>query len=118
MDQGRKWNSPRAHSARRREIVKAGAALAGSAALGLPGMARSQSASAPAWPNRSVRIVVPFSAGGTADILGRIIGQQLSTQLGQSFYVENRAGAGTTIGAAEVAKSPAAAVRRISPSSS
>lgn len=107
MDQGKKRNAPLAQSPRRREMVKAGAALAGSAALGLPGSAGSQTASAQSWPNRPVRIVVPFSPGGTADILGRIIGQQLSKQLGQPFVVENRPGAGTTIGAAEVAKSPA-----------
>ena len=54
-----------------------------------------------------MRIVVPFGAGGTADILARIIGQQLSKQLGQPFVIENKGGASTTIGAAEVARSPA-----------
>ena len=91
---------------KRRELVKAGAVLAGSAALGLPSLAAAQSA-ASSWPNRPVRVVVPFGAAGTADILARIFAEQLSKQLGQPFVVENRGGAGTTIGAAEVFKSPA-----------
>jgi tripartite-type tricarboxylate transporter receptor subunit TctC len=89
-------------SSKRRRLVQAGAALA---ALGLPAIARSQGATA--WPSRPVRIVVPFGAGGTADIMARIIGDQLSKQLGQPFVIENKGGASTTIGAAEVARSPA-----------
>jgi len=96
----------RVHSSRRRALVKAGAAVAGGAALGLPTFAAGQSAAA-SWPNRSVRIVVPYGAGGTADIMSRIIGQQLSKQLGQPFVIENKGGASTTIGAADVARSPA-----------
>jgi tripartite-type tricarboxylate transporter receptor subunit TctC len=107
MDQRNKRKEPAAHSPQRREMVKAGAALAGSAALGLPGIVAGQAASAQSWPNRPVRIVVPYGPAGTADILGRILGQQLSKQLGAPFVVENRGGASTTIGAAEVAKSPA-----------
>ena len=72
MDQPRRWSARFAHSPRRREIVKAGAALAGSVALGLPSIARSQNAPDSSWPNRPVRIVVPFGPAGTADILGRI----------------------------------------------
>jgi tripartite-type tricarboxylate transporter receptor subunit TctC len=88
-------------------MVKAAAALAGSAALGLPLGAAGQTATGASWPNRPVRVVVPFGPGGTADIIARIIGQQLSKQLGQPFVIENKGGAGTTIGAADVAKSPA-----------
>ena len=98
--------TPGTHSPRRRTIVKAGAALAGGAVFGFPAIVSSQGAS-DTWPNRPVRIVVPFGPAGTADILGRIIGQQLSKQLGQSFYIENKPGAGTTIGATEVARAPA-----------
>ena len=92
-------------SSKRRVLVKAGAALAGSAALGLPTLAAGQSAAN--WPNKPVRVIVPFGAGGTADIIGRIIAQQLSVQLGQPFVVENKGGASTTIGATEVFKQPA-----------
>jgi tripartite-type tricarboxylate transporter receptor subunit TctC len=92
-------------TSKRRMLVKAGAAFAGSAALGLPTLAAGQSAAN--WPNKPVRVIVPFGAGGTADIIGRIIAQQLSIQLGQPFVVENKGGASTTIGATEVFKQPA-----------
>jgi hypothetical protein len=46
------------------------------------------------YPNRPVRVVVPFAAGGPTDIVGRIIGQKLSELLGQQFFVENKLGAG------------------------
>src|SRR5436190_8896819 len=59
------------------------------------------------YPNRSVRIVVPFSAGGPTDIVGRIFAQKLSELLGQQFFVENKVGAGGNIGADVVSKSPA-----------
>ncbi len=59
-----------------------------------------------AWPNKPVRIVVPFAAGGTTDILARAIAPELSKAFGQSFIVDNRAGAGGNLGADIVAKSP------------
>jgi len=58
------------------------------------------------YPNRPVRIVVSFSAGGPTDIVGRIIGAKLAELLGQQFFVENKVGAGGNIGADMVAKSP------------
>jgi tripartite-type tricarboxylate transporter receptor subunit TctC len=58
------------------------------------------------YPNRPVRIVVSFSAGGPTDIVGRIFAQKLSELLGQQFYVENKVGAGGNIGADQVAKAP------------
>jgi tripartite-type tricarboxylate transporter receptor subunit TctC len=58
------------------------------------------------YPNKAVKIVVPFTAGSATDILARTLGQKLSEAWGQTVYVENRAGAGGTIGAALVAKSP------------
>jgi tripartite-type tricarboxylate transporter receptor subunit TctC len=62
-------------------------------------------AEAQTWPSRVVRIVIPLSPGGTTDVPGRIVAQKLSEVFGQQFFVENRAGAGGTIGADNVAKS-------------
>jgi tripartite-type tricarboxylate transporter receptor subunit TctC len=58
----------------------------------------SRLASAQSYPSRPVRIVAAFAAGGGVDITARLIGQWLSDRLGQSFVVENRAGAGGNIG--------------------
>ncbi len=69
----------------------------------LPAAAQAQSA----WPNKPVRIVVPFAPGGTTDILARAIAPELSRVFGQSFVVDNRAGAGGNLGADIVAKSAA-----------
>ena len=71
------------------------------AALLLPGLAAAQS-----WPQKPVKIVVPFAAGGTTDVVARQLAQKLSEAWGQSVVVENRAGAGGNIGADVVAKSP------------
>ncbi|UBM12414.1 Bug family tripartite tricarboxylate transporter substrate binding protein [Cupriavidus metallidurans] len=60
--------------------------------------------SADHWPSKPITYVVPFAAGGTTDLLGRLIGQRLSQTLGQSIVVENRAGAGGNIGSDYVAK--------------
>jgi tripartite-type tricarboxylate transporter receptor subunit TctC len=59
------------------------------------------------WPTRSVTVVVPFAAGGTTDIVGRIIAQSLSDRIGQSVIIENVGGAGGTLGAGNAAKAPA-----------
>jgi len=83
-------------SIRRRSLV----ALAASA-LVAPSL-RAQGA----WPNRPVRIVVPFAPGGTTDILARALAPELAKAFGQSFIVENKAGAGGNLGADIVAKSP------------
>jgi tripartite-type tricarboxylate transporter receptor subunit TctC len=85
-------------SASRRRLLAGGAALAAAA---LPGLARAQAA----WPTKPVRIVVPFNAGGTTDILARAVAQELGKTFGQGFIVDNKAGAGGNIGADFVAKS-------------
>ncbi len=59
---------------------------------------------AQAWPARPVNLIVPFPAGGTTDVLARALGQELSKSLGQPVVVENRPGAGATLGADHVAK--------------
>ena len=59
-----------------------------------------------AWPNKQVRIVVPFPAGGTTDVVARLLGQRLQEAWGQTVIVENKTGAGGNIGAVEVAKAP------------
>ena len=59
----------------------------------------------PDWPTRPVTVVVPFAAGGSTDAVARILAQQLSTDLGQQFLVDNRAGAVGTLGFAAVARS-------------
>jgi len=58
------------------------------------------------WPQRPVTIVVPFQAGGSADLLARIVQRNLQAELGAPFIVENRSGAGGSIGTAYVAKAP------------
>jgi len=78
----------------RRHLMEAAAA-----ALALPAFAQS-------WPSRAVRLVCPYAPGGPSDILTRVLGDYLSSRLGQAFVVENKAGAGTRIANDFVAKAP------------
>ncbi len=65
------------------------------------------SAPAPAWPDRTVRVIIPFPPGGTLDKVGRMLAQQLQDQFKQTFLVDNRPGGNGVIGADAVAKAPA-----------
>jgi tripartite-type tricarboxylate transporter receptor subunit TctC len=75
------------------------------AALSTPALTKFASAT-DAWPSRPIRAMVPFSAGSSVDIVGRVVLDPLSQRLGQAIVVENRGGAGGTIGCALVAQSP------------
>jgi tripartite-type tricarboxylate transporter receptor subunit TctC len=76
---------------------------AGAAALqAMPRVAKAQ-----AYPTRPVRLIVTFPAGSTSDIIARPIGQWLSERLGQPFVIDNRPGAGGTIGTEAVVRAPA-----------
>jgi len=57
------------------------------------------------WPDKPVRLIVPFTAGGTTDLLGRLVADGLGKEMGQSVVVVNKGGAGGSLGAAEVARS-------------
>ncbi len=76
-------------------------AVAVSVASLLPGLAQAQSGG---YPNKPVTLIVPYPAGGANDAVGRLIGQKMAEMLGQPVIVDNKHGAGTTIGAALAAK--------------
>jgi len=77
---------------RRRTLLAATAA-----ALAAPALAQSP------WPNRPIRMVIPFAPGGSTDVIGRMLADQLGQRLGQPFVVDNRPGAGATLGTGLVA---------------
>src|SRR5262245_53860016 len=83
-------------------MIRRRSLLAAVPALGL-GALTGRAAWAQSYPTRPIKIVVPFLAGGTVDIVGRIIGQQISNELGQPVVIDNRPGGGTTIGLKAVA---------------
>jgi len=74
--------------------------------VSLATLAASSGAGAQSWPTKPVRIIVPFAAGGPADIYARVLGQHLQEALGQTFVIEDRPGAGSIIGTDAAAKSP------------
>ncbi|WP_338664724.1 tripartite tricarboxylate transporter substrate binding protein [Pararoseomonas sp. SCSIO 73927] len=76
------------------------AAIAGGGLLAAPALLRAQGA----WPQRPIRLVVPFTPGGSSDILARAVANELPEALGQPVIVENRGGAGGTIGTEAVAR--------------
>jgi tripartite-type tricarboxylate transporter receptor subunit TctC len=79
-----------------RWVTRLGLAIL-AAAFALPALAQS-------WPDKPVKIVVPFGPGGPADVYARILGQALTEQLGQQFIIDNKPGAGAIIGTEVVAK--------------
>jgi tripartite-type tricarboxylate transporter receptor subunit TctC len=82
-------------------MIRAFAAIAAACIVALGPEAHAQ-----AYPSRPVRIVVPFAAGGPADIYARFLGERLQAAMGQPFVVENRPGGGAVVGTDAVAKSP------------
>jgi len=76
--------------------------------LAAPALVPLGAAAQPAWqPNRQLRLIVPFSPGGSTDVGGRIIAERMSETLGQPVVVENRTGAGGAVGVEAAARSPA-----------
>ncbi|HYI83766.1 MAG TPA: tripartite tricarboxylate transporter substrate-binding protein, partial [Acetobacteraceae bacterium] len=93
-------------TATRRHLLLGGAAALAAGALPAPHRSGALAqADAASWPTRPVRIIVPFPAAGTTDLLARILSEPLGVRLGQPVVVENRGGAGGNIGADAVAKS-------------
>jgi tripartite-type tricarboxylate transporter receptor subunit TctC len=76
-------------------------------AIMLGALVATGSAFAQAYPERPVKLIVPFAAAGPTDVIARVVADKLSQSLGKQFYVENRPGAGGNIGTAAVAQSPA-----------
>src|SRR5688572_23800674 len=78
--------------------------LAGATALSSPFIVRSAQAQATNWPNRFVRLVVPFPPGGGTDAIARVVSVKLSAIWGQEMVIENKGGGATSIGTDMVAK--------------
>ncbi len=99
------------HPARRHALAQM---LAGAAATAAPGLLMSQAAPALAqgatgtgdWPNRPIRLIHPWAAGGGGDIVSRLLAERMRTELGQPVVVENRPGAGGNVGAELAARQP------------
>jgi len=89
-------------SASRRRVVAGG--LAALSTLWLPSGVRAQAAG---YPNKPIRLIVPFAAGSATDTIGRIFGEKITAYLGQPVVIDNRPGANGTIAALAVAKAPA-----------
>src|SRR5436190_97870 len=86
---------------KRRDVIRFGAALSGLA------IARGLSAQDPAatWPAKNVRLIIPFSPGGSTDFQGRLLCEWLGRRFGQQFVIDHKPGAGSNIGVAELARS-------------
>jgi tripartite-type tricarboxylate transporter receptor subunit TctC len=96
-------NTKQRGSMKRIEHVRNTLTIAAALAAAVP--VSAQTGAAQSWPTRPVRIVAPFAPGGGTDIMGRVLTQKLSENVGGTYVLENRPGAGATVGAAYVAKS-------------
>jgi len=85
----------------RRPVLRALAALTCTAALSIAAVAQS------AWPAKTIKLVVPFPAGGPTDTVSRVMGQELSKRLGQTVVVENKPGASGSVATAQLQRAPA-----------
>ncbi len=85
-------------------LSRIAAATAGLVGLAVAGWVNAQDPAA-SWPNKTVRLIIPFSPGGSTDFQGRILCDQLSRAFGQSFVIDHKPGAGSNIGVAELARS-------------
>src|SRR5258706_4509418 len=83
------------------------ASIAAILLLSLLSLSFALPAIAQTWPDKPVRIIVPFAAGGPADVYARVLGQKLQDALGQAFVVDDRPGGGAIVGTEAAAKSPA-----------
>ena len=72
--------------------------------LGIAGATRAQDPAA-GWPSRTVRLIIPFTPGGSTDFQGRLLSDWLTRELGQPFVIDHKPGAGSNIGVAELARS-------------
>ena len=86
---------------RRRDVLTLAGAAAAATLRPLRAFAQADAAN---WPTGNVTIVSPFTPGGMSDVLGRALGEKLAPVFGRNFIVENRAGAGGTLGATSVAR--------------
>ena len=88
----------------RRSLVRMSAALLAAGALSTPVLAQQ-------FPVKPIRTIIPFTPGSTTDVIGRIVAEGLSASLGQPIIIENRSGAGGSVGSAVVARADADGVR-------
>ncbi len=86
---------------KRRSLIHSALACAALSAFGLPALAQDK------WPSKPITYVVPFPAGGTTDILGRLIGQKLGPVLGTTIVIDNKGGAGGSVGSEVASRAPA-----------
>ncbi|TFZ03348.1 Bug family tripartite tricarboxylate transporter substrate binding protein [Ramlibacter rhizophilus] len=91
----------------RRAVLRTSALGAAAALAGFAPLVRAQGASGAGWPTKPVNLIVPFPAGGGTDAFARPLAAQFAKQTGRTLVVENRGGAGGTVGASLAAKAPA-----------